>query len=69
VESGRGGKMEMNKKYIIIYDDKGFKPVRKIGIIVWKEGNLFRLDTDAELLNTNYVIRADPVESGRGDEE
>lgn len=61
--------MEIGDKYIIIYDDKGFKPVRKIGTIVWKEGNLFKLDTDSELLNTNYIIRADPVESGRGDEQ
>lgn len=59
----------MNQKYNIIYDDKGFKPVRKIGIVVWKEGNLFRLDTDSELLNTNYVIRADPVESGIGEQQ
>jgi len=59
--------MEMGQNYIIIYDDKGFKPVRKIGKVVWKEGNLFRLNTDSELLNTNYVIRADPVESGKGE--
>lgn len=54
--------VEVGKKYLIIYDDKGFKPVKKIGTIVWLESPLFRLDSKPhETLNLNNIIRAEEV--------
>ena len=49
----------------IIYDDKGFKPVQKFGIVEKIEGNLFKLDTSEDWLNLNLIIRAIPEEEAR----
>ena len=54
--------MEIGKRYKIIYNDHGFKPVQKIGTLVWEKFPLFRLDTSSEELNINNIIRAVPVD-------
>lgn len=54
--------METGKKYLIIYDDKGFKPVQKTGVLIWLEPPLFKLDSHPdETLNLNNIIRAQEV--------
>ncbi len=57
--------LELNKRYKIIYDDKGFKPVSKFGTIVSKEGNLIRMD-NGEVLNTLLIIRVEEQNGLRG---
>lgn len=53
--------MDIGKKYRIIYDDKGFKPVQKIGTIIEIKDNLFKLDSSPDWLNLNLIIRAIPI--------
>jgi len=53
--------IELNKKYLIIYDDKGREVVKKQGIIISKENNLIKLD-NGEILNMNQIIRAREIE-------
>lgn len=55
--------MESGKKYLIIYDDKGNKPVKKIGVVESIVGNLLTLE-GGEVLNTFFIIRASLVEGG-----
>lgn len=55
--------MEIGKKYLIIYDDKGFKPMKKTGKIVSIDGKLIELDS-GEFLNKDYIIRAQILEGG-----
>lgn len=56
---------------MIIYNDHGFKPLKKIGKVEWVQGTLFKLDSDVEELNLNNIIRAVPLDSGkrRGEHE
>jgi hypothetical protein len=61
VKKWKGGKMEIGKKYLIIYDDKNYKPTKKIGIITAKENNLITLD-NREILNINNIIRAEVIQ-------
>ncbi len=56
--------MEIGKEYLIIYDDKGFHPVKKQGIIKNFHNNLFEFE-DGEILNSNFVIRAEKIEGGK----
>lgn len=56
-----GGKVEIGKKYKIIYDDKGKHPVTKIGTLIEIKGNLFLLDTYNDWYNINLIIRAIPL--------
>lgn len=56
--------MEVGDHVRIIYDDKGKKPVQKIGKVVWKESPLFKLDSNPESLNLNNVIRSVPIVEG-----
>ncbi len=51
---------EEGKRYKIIYDDKGFKPVVKKGKIISKENTLIKLDS-GEVLNTQYILRAEEI--------
>ena len=51
--------LSIGKKYFIIYDDKSNFPKKKIGIVIALNPPLFKLDTDYELLNLNYIIRAE----------
>lgn len=53
----------IGKNYKIVYDDKGFKPVIKKGIIVKKEDALIELES-GEILNAQYIVRAEEI--GRG---
>ena len=53
--------MEIGEEYLIIYDDKNYKPIKKQGRITEIEHNLFRLDGNTEWLNMNNIIRAKPV--------
>ena len=53
--------MERGKEYLIIYDDKGFKPVRKQGIIKSFHNNLIEFES-GEILNSNFIIRAEKIE-------
>lgn len=55
--------MECGKEYLIIYDDKGYKPVKKQGIIKSFHGNLIEFES-GEILNSNFVIRAKQVDGG-----
>ncbi len=55
--------MECGAYYTIIYDDKGHHPVRKEGIIKSFHGNLIEFES-GEILNSNFVIRANKVEGG-----
>jgi hypothetical protein len=55
--------MECGKRYLIIYDDKGFKPVKKEGIIKRIDGNLIELE-GGQILNQNYIIRAQLLDGG-----
>jgi len=50
--------IEVNKRYKIIYDDKGFKPVVKRGKVISKENTLIKLES-GEVLNTQYILRAE----------
>ena len=56
--------MEIGKEYLIIYDDKGFHPVKKQGIIKCFHSNLIEFE-NGEILNSNFVIRAEKVEGGK----
>jgi len=58
--------IEIDKRYRIIYDDKGYKPKQKVGLVVSKEGNLIGLDTGSgvEILNTLNIIRAEGILEG-----
>ena len=53
--------METGKRYLIIYDDKNNYPIKKIGVIISRDGNLFTIETakGREILNSNYIIRAE----------
>ena len=51
---------ELNKRYMLIYDDKARRPMKKIGTIVFKENTLIKLDS-GEILNTNNIIRAEEL--------
>ena len=51
---------ELNKRYKIIYNDFGNRPMKKIGTIVFKENTLIKLDS-GEILNTNNIIRAEEL--------
>lgn len=53
--------MEIGKKYLIIYDDRGYHPVKKIGIVQSIDNNLITLD-NGEILNCSLIIRAEPYE-------
>jgi len=53
----KGGIVEIGKLYLIIYDDKGFHPVKKIGIVKDIKQNLITLD-NGEVLNSHNIIRA-----------
>ena len=53
--------IEIGKSYKIIYDDKGYKPVEKIGKVISIQGTLFKLDSKNEALNTQYIIRVIPL--------
>lgn len=53
--------MEIGKKYLIIYDDRGYHPVKKIGIVQSIDNNLITLD-NGEILNCALIIRAEPYE-------
>jgi len=55
--------METGKRYLIIYDDKNNYPIKKIGIIISRDGNLFTIETakGREILNSNYIIRAEEL--------
>ncbi len=55
--------VEIGKKYLIIYDDKGNKPVKKIGVLKNISGNLLSFES-GEVLNTLNIIRAEIVEGG-----
>jgi len=57
---------EVGSEYSFIYDDKGYKVVKKQGILLAKEGNILKLMTDKgeELINTNNIVRGNKVESG-----
>lgn len=57
--------MDVGRKYMVIYDDHGFKPLKKIGVVEWIKGNLFKLDSDEEELNLNNIVRAVPLDSGK----
>ena len=56
--------MERGKEYLIIYDDKGYKPVRKQGIIKNFHNNLIEFES-GEILNSNFIIRAEKIEGGK----
>jgi hypothetical protein len=57
---------EIGKRYVIIYDDKGYKPVKKEVTVISKEGNLLQVDTrfGREIINTHNIIRAGELENG-----
>jgi len=55
-------KMDVGRKYRIIYNDFGNKPVQKFGILVWEKYPLFKLDSSSEELNINNIIRAIPMD-------
>lgn len=48
-------------KYLIIYDDQGRKPVKKMGFVTSKENGLIQLES-GEVLNTKYIIRMEEVQ-------
>lgn len=50
--------LQIGKRYRIIYDDKGNRAVEKTGILILLDGNLFKLDSKDEFLNTHYILRA-----------
>lgn len=58
--------LETGKEYLVIYDDKGYKPVKKQGIVIEKNDILFVMRTERgeETLNFSNVIRAIKVECG-----
>ncbi len=56
--------MECGKEYLLIYDDKGRKVVRKQGIIKSFHGNLLEFES-GEILNTNYIVRAMKLDGGK----
>ena len=53
--------IQIGKSYQIIYDDKGYKPVKKIGKVISKENSLLKLES-GEVLNSNYILRATEVD-------
>lgn len=55
--------MEIGKTYFIVYDDKGFHPVKKTGTVKAIQGNLISL-VSGEVLNSNFIIRAQLLEGG-----
>jgi hypothetical protein len=58
---GCGGFLvEVGKRYLIIYDDKGNRPVKKIGTIISEKENLITLDS-GEILNKLFIIRAEAI--------
>ena len=58
--------LETGEEYLVIYDDKGYKPVKKQGIVIEKNDILFVMRTERgeETLNFSNVIRAIKVERG-----
>jgi len=52
--------VEVGKRYLIIYDDKGNRPVKKIGTIISEKENLITLDS-GEILNKLFIIRAEAI--------
>jgi len=52
--------LEIGKRYMIIYDDKGDHPKKKKGKVVSKENTLIKLDT-GEVLNMQYILRAEEL--------
>ena len=53
-------------RYLIIYDDKGIRLMKKEGIFLGKDGNLIKFKTDKgeEFLNSLNIIRGIKMEGG-----
>ena len=59
--------LEVGIEYLIIYNDGGFKPVKKVGVVTKINNVLFTL-ASGEVLNKERIIRAKPVERGKNGE-
>lgn len=54
--------IEVGKKYMIIYDDHGRMPVKKVGKVISKDDTIFSLDSKPrEGLNTRDIIRIEEI--------
>lgn len=62
-----GEVLKIGRKYMIIYDDKGIKPLKKVGTITQKEGLMFTLEGEynghkfKDHLNALNIIRAEEL--------
>lgn len=52
------------KRYRIIYNDGGFKPMKKEGLIIKRDGILVLMETfyGKEILNLNNLIRGEEMQ-------
>jgi len=60
---------EIDKKYMIVYDDKGFKPIRKDVYVIAKDNNLIKVKSSygLEILNSFNIVRAEEMRNGGRD--